>query len=284
MLLAFAVLLALDVSPATMGRPVAPFHIAGNLYYVGHNEITAFLFATPKGLILMDGGFEASAPLVLRNIQQLGFKPQDVKILLNTQAHFDHAGALAELKRATGARLYALEAEARELANGGPDDGTPRIPPVATDVIVKDGGQVGLGGTTLTAHLTPGHTKGCTTFTTTLEGKDAVFVCSTTAPGFKLVGNTAYPNIVTDFRRTFDILRALPCDYFFASHASFFDLEGKRARLARSTAKGGDGTTRDRANPFIDPAGYQSFLAKTEAAFERQLAEQKQVSKGAEKR
>lgn len=162
----------------------------------------------------MDGGFEASAPLVLHNIEELGFKPQDVKILLNTQAHFDHAGALAALKRATGAKLYALQAEARELANGGPDDGTPPIPPVSADVILEDGGEVELGGTVLTAHLTPGHTKGCTTFTTIIEGKSAGFVCSTTAPGYKLVGNAAYPNIVDDFRRTFKILGALPCDWF----------------------------------------------------------------------
>ncbi|HEY2029318.1 MAG TPA: subclass B3 metallo-beta-lactamase [Myxococcales bacterium] len=281
MLLGLALLFALDVSPSTMGRPVPPFHIAGNLYYVGHNEISAFLFATPQGLILIDGGFEASAPQILSNVQQLGFKPEDVKILLNTQAHFDHAGALAELKRATGAKLVALQADAQELANGGPDDGTPRIPPVDTDVVVKDGGQVELGGTTLIAHLTPGHTKGCTTFTTSIEGKSAVFVCSTTAPGYKLVGNAAYPNIVDNFRSTFNILRELPCDYFFASHGSFFDLDRKRRRLIGAKHGGASGGG---ANPFIDPSGYQAFLTKTETAFERQLAQQKQVSKDPEKR
>jgi metallo-beta-lactamase class B len=228
----------------------------------------------------MDGGFEASAPLVLQNIERLGFKPKDVRILLNTQAHFDHAGALAELKRATGAKVYALQAEARELANGGADDGLPRFPPVATDVIVKDGGTIELGGTTLTAHLTPGHTKGCTTFTAVIEGRSAVFVCSTTAPGYKLVGNAAYPDIVEDFHRTFAILRALPCDYFFASHASFFDMDKKREALqAQRNGRGHAGT-----NPFIDAAGYRAFLDRTSAAFERQLAEQKQVSKAVEKR
>jgi metallo-beta-lactamase class B len=263
-----ALLVALEVTPASMGRPVAPFRIAGNLYYVGHNEITAFVFATPKGLILLDGGFTQSAAQVERNIETLGFKLSDVKIILNSQAHFDHAGALAEIKKATGAKVYALAADARELENGGPDDATPRFTPVAADVIIPDGGKVELGGTALRAHLTPGHTKGCTTWTSRIDGKNAVFVCSTTAPGYQLVANPRYPNIVQDYRKTFAILRALPCDLFLAAHGSFFDLEEKLKDPRR----------------FVDSAGYKAFLDRSEAAFDRQLAGQKQVSKAAESR
>jgi metallo-beta-lactamase class B len=267
MLLVLAALLAFDNSAASMARPIAPFHIAGNLFYVGHNEITAFLFQTPQGLILLDGGFSESTPLVERNVQSLGFKLSDVKIILNTQAHVDHAGALAALKKDTGARLFAVEADARELAAGGPEDDTPRFPPVQTDVTVADGGHVELGGFALTAHLTPGHTKGCTTWTAMIEGKPAVFHCSPSVVS-PLVGNQRYPGIVEDYRKSFAIWRSLPCDWFFAAHASFFDFDAKRADPRR----------------FDDPAGYARFLDKWEAAFGRQLEEQKRVSKPGEKR
>jgi metallo-beta-lactamase class B len=281
-----AALLGAGASAETLARPVPPFHIAGNLFYVGHSDVTAFLFASPKGLILLDGGFASqrcepsrsarcrqsrrlqSAARVEHNIEALGFRLRDVKILLNSHAHFDHAGALAELKKATGAKLLAPSAAARELASGGPDDGTPRFPPVQADGIVADGGTVELGGTVLTAHLTPGHTRGCTTWTTRIEGKDAVFVCSTSAPGYQLVGNPRYPDIVADYRKTFALLHALPCDYFFASHGSFFGLEQKRGDPRR----------------FVDPKGYRAYLDQSEAAFDRQLAGQAQVFKAPEKR
>jgi metallo-beta-lactamase class B len=266
--LVLSLLLAQSASAAAMGRPVPPVLIAGNLYYVGHNEITAFVFATPKGLILLDGGFPESAVQVERNIEKLGFKVGDVKIILNSQAHFDHAGALAQLKKDTGAKVYALAAAAQELASGGAVDGTSRFAPVATDVIIKDGGAVELGGTKVIAHLTPGHTKGCTTWTAIVDGKNAVFVCSVSAPGYQLVANWRYPNIVEDFRKSFAVLRALPCDLFLAAHGSFFGLEEKLKDPSR----------------FVDPKGYRTYLDESEAAFDRQLAEQKQVSKATEKR
>jgi metallo-beta-lactamase class B len=266
--LVLSLLLAQTASVATMGRPVPPSRIAGNLYYVGHNEITAFLFATPDGLILLDGGFAENAQTVEQNIEKLGFKVSEVKTIINSQAHFDHVAALAQLKKDTGAKVYALDADAQELANGGADDGTQRFAPVSTDVIIKDGGAVELGGTKVIAHLTPGHTKGCTTWTSRIEGKDAVFVCSASAPGYQLIGNWRYPNIVEDYRKTFATLRSLPCDIFLAAHGSFFDLEEKLKDPSR----------------FVDPKGYRAYIDGAEAAFDRQLAEQKQVSKPGEKR
>jgi metallo-beta-lactamase class B len=268
MILVLSLLIAQTSSVATMGRPVPPQRIAGNLYYVGHNEITAFLFATPKGLILLDGGFAENAVTVEQNIEKLGFKKSEVKIIINSQAHFDHAAALAQLKKDTGAKVYALGADAQELANGGADNSTTRFTPVETDVVIKDGGAVELGGTTVIAHLTPGHTKGCTTWTAKVDGKDAVFVCSMSAPGYQLVANARYPNIVEDYRKSFAILRSLPCDIFLGAHGSFFGLEGKLKDPSR----------------FVDPKGYRAYIDGAEAAFDRQLAEQKQVSKPAEKR
>jgi len=255
----------------SMNQPAEPYRILGNLYYVGASDVTSFLIATPAGLILIDGGFAETVPMIRKNVETLGFKMADVKILLNSHAHFDHAGGLAAIKKQTGARLAASQADAALLANGGLGDHLfgDKYPyePVTADRILKDGDRVELGGTALTAHLTPGHTKGCTTWTMKVAegGKsyDVVFVCSTSVlPDVSLVNNAKYPNVAADFEQTFRTLRGLPCDVFLGSHASFYNGLEKAARLR----KGAD------PNPFIDPAGYKAYLARSEKAFRERLA------------
>jgi metallo-beta-lactamase class B len=255
-------------------QPVAPYRIAGNLYYVGASDVTSFLITTPQGHILLDGGFVETAPQIEANVQKLGFKLEDVKILLNSHAHFDHAGGLAELKQRTGARLYANAADADLLARGGSGDfafgDRLRFPPVQVDHPVHDGETVSLGGTTLTAHGTPGHTRGCTSWSMAVEegGKryDVVFFGSTSInPGVHLAGKPSYPGIALDYAKSFAVLKALPCDIFLASHASFYNGLEKAKRLKAGAGK----------NPFLDPQGYRDVLAHTEKVYRDQLAKEK---------
>jgi len=267
---------ALTPEEASWNQPVTPFKIIGNLYYVGASDITSYLIATPKGLILLDGGFTETAPQVEANIKTLGFKLSDVKILLNSHAHDDHAGGLAQLKRDTHATLEVSAADAVLMARGGhadPNYGDRFLfEPVQADKLLKDGDTIELGGVTLNAHVTPGHTPGCTTWTMRVEegGKpyDVVFLCSVTAPGFRLVDNPAYPDIAADFTRSFATLKSLPCDVFLGAHGGYFDLQGKRARLQKH----------EPGNPFIDPQGYRTYLDQAQQAFEQQLVAQRQAA------
>jgi metallo-beta-lactamase class B len=263
-----------DPTARAMNQPVVPFRILGNLHYVGASDVTAFLLATDHGLILLDGGFVETAPQIRDNITRLGFKPSDVKIILNSHAHYDHAGGLAQLKAWTGARLFASPGDTPLLEAGGRGDplfgDTLPFPPVKVDHLLRDGEAATLGGTTLVAYLTAGHTRGCTTWTTRVaEGGrtyDVVFVCSTSVlPGYRLVDRPTYPGIADDYARTFATLAALPCDVFLASHASFYDGAGKARRL-REGAK---------PNPFVDPQGYRAYLARAEAAYREQLARER---------
>ena len=261
-----------DPTSRSWNQPIEPFRIAGNIYYVGANEITSFLIATPKGHIVIDGGFKETAPMILANIEKLGFKASDVRILLSSHAHFDHAGGLLQLKRATGATFYASRPEVAALARGGVDD--PQFgdkypfPPIEADRIVDDGQRVTLDGTTLVAHITAGHTRGCTTWTMNVRegGKQhgVVFFCSPTAPGYKLVGNPRYPEVVDDYRRQFATLKKLDCDIALASHGNFFSLTEKRNRLV----------TEKTANPFIDHTGCRNFILLMEQRFEDAVREQ----------
>lgn len=260
-------------NPAWM-EPIAPFRIAERLYYVGSRELGAYLIDTGEGLILLDAGVPEFAPRLVANIRALGFEQRQVKILLNGQAHFDHAGGLAAVKAATGAKMLASAADARLLERGGKGDfawgDALAYPPVKVDRIVRDGERVKLGAATLTAHLTPGHTKGCTTWTMPVRegGRRLVaqFNCSTSVPGYKLLGTPDYPNMAADYARTFAKLKALPCDVFLGAHGSFFDLDGKRAKLS------GGG-----ANPFVDPDGCRRYIAASEARFREQLAREQQA-------
>jgi metallo-beta-lactamase class B len=255
-------------------RPVEPFRIIGNIYYVGASDVTSFLITTSEGHVVIDGGFMDTAPMIAGNIQKLGFKLKDVKILLNSHAHFDHAGGLAELKDLTGARFLASSEDAALIAAGGHGDfhfhDSLTYKPARADQIIQDGGAVRLGDVMLTAHLTPGHTKGCTTWTMTVKdgGKsyDVVFIGSTTInPGVKLLGEPDYKNIAEDYARTFRVLKSLHCDIFLGPHASFFSMDAKRQRLKQGAG----------LNPFIDPDGYREFVARTEQAYLSQLKEER---------
>lgn len=259
----------------TWNQPVRPFRIIGNIYYVGATEVSSFLIVTPAGHILLDSGFAETVPQIKDNIAQLGFKLEDVKILINSHAHFDHAGGLADLKELTGAKLAASEADAAALAVGDKDDfqwgDTFAFKPVKADRILRDRDTIELGGVTMTAHLTPGHTKGCTTWTMKVEdhGKqlDVLFTGSTTIPGYKLVDNAKYPNIVADYAHTFALLKTLKCDVFLGPHGSFFEMIDKRARLEKG----------EQPNPFIDPRNYREVIARTEKAYHDQLKKEQQA-------
>jgi metallo-beta-lactamase class B len=263
----FLILLAV-LSPESQKQnaPVAPFRIAGNVYYVGAAEVSSFLIATSKGLIVLDGGFEATAPMIEANIRKLGFDPKDVRILLASHAHFDHVGGIRKLRDDTGARFYASEGDAPLFMRGGLGD--PQFgdrfpfPAIKPDVLLKDDDKVTLGDTTLVAHVTAGHTPGCTTWTMKVRdgGKsyDVVFVSSPSVPSeYRLVGNPKYPNAVDDYRRQFATLESLPCDVFLASHGSMFHLKEKMAK-----------------GSFIDPEGYKKFVAWAKAAFEARVKQE----------
>lgn len=259
---------------ARWNRAVEPYRIAGGVYYVGVEGIATFLIATPDGQILVDGGFEETAPLILTNVRKLGFRPDDVKYLVVTHAHSDHAGGLSALKAATGARLLALAAERQGLEEGRNvgefDYGVQRFAPVRVDRIIRDGETIRLGDAALTAHWTPGHTQGCTTFTLPLveQGRShtAVFFCSTTVAGNRLVGNRAYPGIVAAFRQAFSRLKRIEADIFLPNHPGFAKLEEKRARIAAG-----------RPNPFVVPGELQRYVEASKRDFEAELARQRRA-------
>lgn len=265
-----AAILIFGVAVYEWNQPVEPFRIIGNIYYVGVSEVASYLITTPQGHILLDGGFAETAPIIEKNIAKLGFRVHDVKYLLNSHAHYDHCGGLAELKRISGARMVASRADAEVLESGRqknysiPDS---LFPAVKVDRLIDDGQKVQLGGVSLTAILTPGHTKGCTTWTMPVEdaGKTyhVVFYCSTSVPGYPLVDNSRYPEIVSDYERSFARLRQLPCDVFLGPHGSFFRLMEKRAQLA----KGG-------RNPFIDPSELRMYVDQSEEEFRKELKAQ----------
>ncbi len=276
-------LLAPTVRAADNGpdnQPVEPYQIADNLYYVGASDIASYLIVTPAGSILIDAGYEDTVPIIQRNVTKLGFRLEDVKILLNTQAHSDHSAGFAKLKALTGAKLEVSDEDATLIEHGGHGDfrfGDTGLFPAATiDRRLEDGDQVRLGGVVLTAHLTPGHTKGCTTWTFTARdrGKElrVVVVGGTTInPGVRVSGMPTYPDIGRDYAHTFELLASLPCDIFLGAHRSYYGGAAKADRL-RTDPKG--------PNPFVDPDGYRAAVARWRAAFEKQLSTEKQQGLG----
>jgi len=257
---------------AAMKAPFPPFHIIGNIYYVGSSGIACYIITTAAGDVLLDTGYDDMAPQIEGNIKALGFKLSDVKILINSHAHTDHGGGLAALKSATGAKLVAMAQDAPYLESGGHNDvlfhDQNLFPPVKVDRVIHDGDTVKLGGVTLRAYLTPGHTPGTTTWTmtTTDKGKsyNVVFLGSVVAvPTNKLFDRpdspATYPGIKADFDHAFAVVKGLPCDVFLASNGSFFDMQKKHDALL----KGAD------PNPFIDPAGYQAYVARSEVNYQR---------------
>jgi len=255
-----------------MKAPFVPFHIIGNIYYVGSTGIACYVITTPAGDVLLDTGYADMAPQIEQNIKTLGFKLSDIKILINSHAHTDHGGGLAELKSATGAQLVAMAQDVPYLESGGHNDvlfhDQNLFPPVKVDRVIHDGDTVTLGGVTLKAYLTAGHTPGTTTWTTTTEEKgksyNVVFLGSVVAvPTNKLFDKpdspATYPGIKSDFDHAFAVVKALPCDVFLASNGAFFDMQKKHDALLN----GAD------PNPFIDPAGYQAYVARSEANYQK---------------
>jgi metallo-beta-lactamase class B len=255
-------------------EPFPPFHIAGNLYYVGSKGLANYLVTTPQGNILINSDLEANVPIIQASIEKLGFKFNDTKILLISHAHWDHDAGSAKIKERTGASYMVMDADVPVVESGGKLDfqygNNPDFlyPPTKVDRVLHDGDEVRLGGAVLVAHLTPGHTKGCTTWTmkVTEGGKtyNVVIVGSPNVnPGYKLIHNNNYPQIAEDYVRMWAVLKSLPCDIFLGAHGSYFGLEEKYPRLK-------DGA----ANPFVDPVGYEKYIAEKEQDFNTELAKQ----------
>jgi len=247
--------------------PFPPHKIIGNIYYVGTKSLAAFLIVTPQGHILVNSTYERNVPTIQRSVEQLGFKFSDIKILLGSHAHGDHQEGDALVKELTGAQVMALAEDVpalRAMKPGGKEH------PI--DKVLHDGDTVTLGATTLVAHLTPGHSRGCTTWTLKAEegGKsyNVVIIGSFgTNPGFKLVNNAEVPGMAEEFIRAFKVARSLPCDVPLGSHPAMYNLDEKYAKLAA----GGP-------NPFIDPAGYKLEVDIAEAMFRAVLAEQQKAA------
>lgn len=249
-----------------------PAHrIVGNTYYVGSKALASFLIETPEGHALINSGFEETVPLIRASIESLGLKPTDVKILLASHAHSDHVAGHAAMQELTGAKVYAMGGDAEVISTGGAGQylyEDSRWPACKVDRVLKDGDQVTLGGVTLVAHLTPGHTRGCTTWAWKVDDgnkkHDVVVIGSPNVnPGYRLVDNKDYPEIAKDFSKTFQVLKKLPCEIFLGAHGDYYGMLAKYPRLK-------DATT----NPFIDPEGYREYVALKEKTFQMKLKEQ----------
>ncbi len=250
-------------------QPFEPFQIADNLYFVGSRGLSAFLLVGSEGHVLLDTGLEGNVPLVRASIEKLGFELQDVKILISSHAHFDHVAGHAEMQRLTGAQVMALREDAEALSAGQDRSalGGPGWKPVPVARVLEDREVVKLGDLELTAHHTPGHTPGCTTWTTRvpLDGqpREVVFIGGTSInAGVRLLGNTRHADIAEDYGRTFERLRSLPAEIFLAQHPRMFGMERKAERLRAG----------EKPSPFIDPDGYRAFVAFQEKAYRDQLA------------
>ncbi len=241
------------------------FKIAGNLYYVGTADLAVYLIHTPSGNILINSDFEQDLPMIRASIEKLGFRYKDTKIVLISHAHGDHDAAVGVLQRETDAKLMVMDADVAEEESKAPGR-----PGAHVDRILHDQDTVELGGSKLTARLTPGHTKGCTTWTMKVQegGRtlDVVIVGSPNVnPGYILVGNTKYPPIANDYVKTFAVLKSLPCDIFLGAHGAYF---GMKAKYEKMKAGG--------ANAFVDPEGYRAYITERESTFRNEWERQKQ--------
>jgi metallo-beta-lactamase class B len=256
--------------------PIAPFRIAGNLYYVGSRDLASYLIVTPDGDVLINSSLTDSVPLIRRSVEKLGFRFQDIKILLLSHAHWDHDSGSAEVIRETGAKYMVMDGDVAVVESGGATDfayASSRYPAAKVDRVLHDGDQVRIGAAVLTAHKTAGHTQGCTTWTlAVLDGGrrlNVVIVGSWNVnPGFRLVDRpgqpASYPSMAADYRRTFAVLKALPCDVFLGAHGAYFGMLEKLERIKSGATE----------NVWVDPAGYQAAVAEREQAFETELKKQ----------
>jgi metallo-beta-lactamase class B len=259
--------------------PFPAHHVMGNIYFVGSKSLGIYLITTPQGHILVNAGLEDSVPGIQASVAKLGFKFGDIKILLISHAHFDHDAGAARIKQLTGVKYMVMDADVPVVESGGKDDffygqtKDMRYPPAHVDRVLHDGDTVKLGDAVLTAHLTPGHTKGCTTWTMKVQdgGKsyDVVIVGSPNVnEGYKLVNNAAYPQIAGDYERMFQVLRSLHCDVFLGAHGGYYGMETKYAQIKEGAA-----------NPFVDPEGYKNYVSEREKAFRAELAKQRAAAR-----
>jgi metallo-beta-lactamase class B len=263
---------------AAMKSPFPPFHMIGNIYYVGSAGLSCYLINTPRGNILLDTGYPDMAPQIEGNIEKLGFKLKDTKLLINSHAHIDHGGGMAAIKAATGGKLVVMAEDAPFFESGGHNDvlfaDRNLFPAVKVDRIIHDGDQVKLGGVTLTAHLTPGHTPGNTTWTMVTKDKDGksynvvFFGIVTPFPNTNLKGTPAYPAMGTDWAKTMQVIPTLKCDVFLGSNSSFYDMEKKHQEAMSDP---------NAPNPFIDPTGCKAFVDRGEATYQKLLTNSPQA-------
>ncbi len=249
---------------------IKPFRIIGNIYWIGLSDHGALLFTSPQGHIMIDTGAEEYGHWIRANIEELGFKLRDVKYILGSHSHADHVGGFSAFRELTGAKLVVSALDANILASGGHSDyrgGTEYFTPVNVDVMVKDGNKVQLGPITMVAHITPGHTRGCTTWTTTVEDEgrklNVVIPCELAVAGERapLLNNAKYPGIADDYRKAFSIIRGLPVDVFLTLRTTTFRRIEKQKRLEQGV----------KPNPFIDPRGLQTFVDDYERSYLEQL-------------
>jgi len=266
----------LATDPPEWSAPVKPFRIAGDVYYVGTKGLAAYLIMSKSGAILLDSSLARNAAQIERNIESLGVPLHQVKILISGHAHEDHVGAMARIKRDTGARFLASAGDRWALEHGrnqGDNNyGIKRFTPIKVDGIVRDGQVIRLGGVALTAHLTPGHTRGCTSWSMSVNDRDTqrrvLFLCSITVAGNTLIGNQAYPGIVRDYRATFAKLAAIRADIVLTSHPEMADVLDREAR--RKAGK---------QNAFIDPQLLSAMVAEYRTDFEAALTKAQDTAK-----
>ena len=272
-----AIVPALVSAAALVGQaadgPFPAHRVTGNVYYVGSKNLAIYLVTTPEGHFVINSGFEETVPLIRASVESLGFRMRDIKYLLASHAHSDHVAGHAALRELTGAKVCAMRGDDEVIAQGGVGQylyTTSRWTPCPVDRRLRDGEQLKLGGTTLVARWTPGHTRGCTTWTCRVAdgGRmyDVVVIGSPNVnPGFQLVKNQDYPKIAEHFAQTFKVLKSLPCHVFLGAHGAYYGLTEKYKGFKEDATN----------NPFVDPAGYRDYVMEKEKAYLEKLAEQR---------
>ena len=262
-------------------EPDEPVRIVGPIYFVGTKGLGVFLFTTAEGHILMNTGMPSSGPMIVESIRKLGFRPEDIKVMINGHAHIDHAGAFAYFKQLTGAQLAVMKDDVAAMESGDANDFKYAndfvYPGVKVDRVLRDGDTVKLGDVLLTAYHTPGHTRGATTWIANLVVDRKAYVVAFPDgagfnPGYRLANNPSYPGIAEDYRRTHHMLEMLKPDIWLAQHNEYFDLAGKRQRAATQGV-----------SAWIDPEGYRRFIAGKKRAFEDEVDDELGVPKETQK-